>query len=50
MPVIIFTEPTAAPTNFTVVDVTDSTSALLAWNPVSPDSVRGHMKVRSLIT
>ncbi|XP_026465687.1 neuroglian isoform X3 [Ctenocephalides felis] len=37
-------KPTAAPTNFTVVDVTDSTSALLAWNPVSPDSVRGHMK------
>lgn len=36
--------PLQAPTNFTLVQVTASTSALLSWNAVSPDSVRGHFK------
>lgn len=36
--------PTQAPTNFTLVQVTASTSALLSWNPVSPESIRGHFK------
>ena len=41
---IYFTVPLQAPTNFTLVQVTASTSALLSWNAVSPDSVRGHFK------
>lgn len=36
--------PTLAPTNFTMVQVTDSTSALLSWNPVPIESVNGHFK------
>ncbi|XP_067001681.1 neuroglian isoform X2 [Anabrus simplex] len=36
--------PTQAPTNFTLVNVADSTSALLSWNPVPPETVRGHFK------
>ncbi|RVE47838.1 hypothetical protein evm_007469 [Chilo suppressalis] len=36
--------PMQAPSNFTLVQVTSGTSALLSWNPVSPESVRGHFK------
>lgn len=36
--------PTEAPGNFTMIQVTGSTSALLSWNPVSIDSIRGHFK------
>ncbi|XP_049962681.1 neuroglian [Schistocerca serialis cubense] len=36
--------PTMAPQNFTVENVHDSTSALLSWMPVPPESVRGHFK------
>ncbi|KAL1110491.1 hypothetical protein AAG570_008019, partial [Ranatra chinensis] len=36
--------PMEAPTNFTLVEITSSNSAMLSWNPVSPTSVRGHFK------
>lgn len=36
--------PTQAPTNFTLVQVTGSTSAILSWKPVTPESVNGHFK------
>ncbi|XP_075216737.1 neuroglian isoform X2 [Lycorma delicatula] len=36
--------PLQAPSNFTLIQVTTSTSALLSWNPVPLDSVRGHFK------
>lgn len=36
--------PLQPPSNFTLVQVTASTSALLSWNPVPLDSVRGHFK------
>lgn len=36
--------PLEAPNNFTLVSIIDSTTALLSWNPVSPESVRGHFK------
>ncbi|XP_055709240.1 neuroglian isoform X1 [Phlebotomus papatasi] len=36
--------PLEAPKNFTVLQVTDSTKALMSWSPVSEDSVRGHFK------
>lgn len=36
--------PLEAPTNFSMVQVTSATSAILAWNPVSEQSVRGHFK------
>lgn len=36
--------PTEAPTNLTLVELKDATTALLAWNPVSNTSVRGHFK------
>ncbi|PSN43064.1 Neuroglian [Blattella germanica] len=36
--------PTQAPTNFTLVQVKDSTTALLSWFPVPPETVRGHFK------
>lgn len=36
--------PLQAPTNFTLVQVTTGTTALLSWNPVAPESVRGHFK------
>lgn len=36
--------PLQAPANFTLVQVTASTSALLSWNPVPPETVRGHFK------
>lgn len=37
-------KPTEAPTNFTMLQVTGSTSAVLSWTPVSPESVKGHFK------
>nr|XP_034837376.1 neuroglian isoform X3 [Maniola hyperantus] len=37
-------KPTQAPSNFTLVQVTTGTTALLSWNPVTPESVRGHFK------
>ncbi|XP_030378396.1 neuroglian [Scaptodrosophila lebanonensis] len=36
--------PLEAPTNFSMLQVTAATSAYLGWNPVSPESVRGHFK------
>ncbi|XP_068206070.1 LOW QUALITY PROTEIN: neuroglian-like [Palaemon carinicauda] len=36
--------PNEAPTNLTLVELRDATTALLSWNPVSPESVRGHFK------
>lgn len=36
--------PTQAPTNFTMLQVTGSTSALLNWDPVPIETVRGHFK------
>uniref|UniRef100_A0ABD2WQQ1 Neuroglian n=1 Tax=Trichogramma kaykai TaxID=54128 RepID=A0ABD2WQQ1_9HYME len=37
-------EPTMAPTNFTLVEVRSSTSALLSWSPVTLESVRGELR------
>ncbi|KFB42062.1 AGAP000720-PA-like protein [Anopheles sinensis] len=37
-------KPTEAPTNFTLIQVTGPTAAYLSWNPVSPESLRGHFK------
>ncbi|XP_041975037.1 neuroglian-like isoform X1 [Aricia agestis] len=36
--------PTQAPHNFTLLQVTTGTSALLSWDPVPPETVRGHFK------
>lgn len=36
--------PLEAPSNFTLVQITTGTAALLSWRPVSPQSVRGHYK------
>lgn len=36
--------PTQAPSNFTMVQVTGSTSAILSWNPVPIESINGHFK------
>ncbi|XP_055389470.1 neuroglian isoform X2 [Condylostylus longicornis] len=36
--------PTQAPTNFSMIQVTNSISALLSWNPVAPETVRGHFR------
>ncbi|XP_062139817.1 neuroglian isoform X1 [Drosophila sulfurigaster albostrigata] len=36
--------PLEAPTNFSMLQVTSATNAYVAWNPVSPESVRGHFK------
>lgn len=33
-----------APTNFSMVQVTDATTAIVGWNPVDVKSVRGHFK------
>lgn len=35
--------PLQAPTNFTVKEILTGTSALLYWNPVPEDSVRGEL-------
>lgn len=37
-------QPLQAPTNFTLVVVQSATTALLSWNPVPLESVRGHFK------
>lgn len=34
--------PNQAPSNLTLVQITDSRSALLAWDSVPPESVKGH--------
>ena len=34
--------PLEAPTNFTLVQIVDERSAVLSWNPVSPDSIQGN--------
>lgn len=39
-----FLVPLVAPLNFTLIEVTSSTEALFSWNPVPPESVRGHFK------
>lgn len=36
--------PLQAPLNFTLLQVQSPTTALLSWNPVSLESVRGHFK------
>lgn len=36
--------PLQAPTNFTLIQVTTATTALLSWNPVPAETVRGHFK------
>ncbi|XP_014258139.1 neuroglian isoform X2 [Cimex lectularius] len=36
--------PLEAPGNFTVINVTSSTDAVLSWNHVDPNSVQGHFK------
>lgn len=36
--------PTQAPSNLTLIQVTASTSAILSWNPVPPESINGHFK------
>lgn len=37
-------EPTQAPQNLTLLELKDATTALLAWEPVANDSIRGHFK------
>lgn len=37
-------KPLEAPSNFTLLQVQSPTTALLSWNPVRLDSVRGHFK------
>ncbi|XP_063870133.1 neuroglian-like isoform X1 [Scylla paramamosain] len=37
-------EPTEAPRNLTLLVLKDATTAMLAWEPVSADSIRGHFK------
>ncbi|XP_040174803.1 neuroglian isoform X1 [Anopheles arabiensis] len=36
--------PLDAPANFTLIQVTTPTAAILSWNPVTPESLRGHFK------
>ncbi|XP_045524749.1 neuroglian isoform X1 [Pieris brassicae] len=36
--------PLQSPANFSLVQVTTGTTALLSWNPVSAETVRGHFK------
>jgi neuronal cell adhesion protein len=36
--------PLQAPSNFTLVEVRSSTTALLSWSPVSEESVRGELR------
>lgn len=36
--------PTEAPRNLSLLDLKDATTALLSWEPVSNDSLRGHFK------
>jgi len=39
-----FTVPVDSPQNLTVINVTGSKSAILSWEPVSPESVKGTFK------
>lgn len=41
---MIFSVPTEAPQNLTVLNVTGSRSAILSWEPVSPESIKGNFK------
>lgn len=36
--------PLEAPTNFTLGEILSANKALVSWNPVSPESLRGHFK------
>lgn len=36
--------PLQAPTNFTLVDIKSSTTAVLSWTPVPEESVRGELR------
>lgn len=38
------TVPTEAPRNLSLIELRDATTALLAWEPVSNSSIRGHFK------
>ena len=38
------TVPLLAPKNLTMVELRDAKTALLAWEPVSNESIRGHFK------
>jgi len=40
----MFIVPVDIPQNLTLVNVTGSRSAILSWEPVSPESVRGNFK------
>ncbi|XP_035777597.1 neuroglian-like isoform X2 [Anopheles albimanus] len=37
-------KPLDAPTNFTLIQVTTPSTAIVSWNPVTPESLRGHFK------
>ncbi|XP_054168536.1 neuroglian-like isoform X2 [Oppia nitens] len=37
-------KPMQPPMNFRLIEIRDAKSALFSWDPVSPDSVRGHFK------
>lgn len=37
-------KPLQGPTNFQLIEVRDHKSALMSWEPVSPESVRGHFQ------
>ncbi|KAI5710224.1 hypothetical protein M8J75_006855 [Diaphorina citri] len=36
--------PLEAPSNFTLIQVIDAKKAVVSWNPVSPQSLRGHFR------
>jgi len=36
--------PVETPQNLTVLNVTGSRSAILSWDPVSPESIKGNFK------
>ena len=40
----MFSVPLQSPSNLTLAEVRSSTSALLEWNPVPPESVRGELQ------
>jgi len=49
---LICVVPVETPQNLTVLNVTGSRSAILSWDPVSPESVKGNFKgykVKSII-
>ena len=43
-------QPGAAPENFTLNEVIGPRSAIVSWNPVSPDSINGHFKGYKILT